>query len=268
MRRIIRYALEKSLPPKFFAGIMAARSRSHQVKYIRQIGMSELASQFTSRFGLVVRHGPFQGLRYTPEAVRDRLVICKLLGTYEKELHPIVQSIGLDSYDCIVDVGCAEGYYATGLALRTNSTVYAFDVSSAELALASQLARENSVADRVRLLGWCDSDHLARIAGSHKRPFILSDCEGYETELFTENLMPRLKHADLLIELHGRAKHLLLERLRLTHQVHSVSAVPRTRDDVRFTELEIFSPNQRLSAVNEFRGDQCWLWATSMLKSA
>lgn len=266
MRRVIRAALEKSLPPKFFASMMAGRSRSHQIKYMQRIGMSDLAAQFISAFGLTVRYGPFKGMRYTPAAARDRLVICKLLGTYENELHPVLEAVAPDTYDCIVDVGCAEGYYTTGFALRTNSRVFGFDVARAELALAAQLAQENGVGKQVTLEGWCDSHRLAKISSTHKRPFILSDCEGYETELFAEEVIPRLKSSDLLIELHGNAKDILVRRLCQSHEIHLIAATPRLKTNL--LELQNFAPEQRHSALNEFRGDQCWLWATSKQASS
>jgi hypothetical protein len=263
MRKLLRAALEKSLPPRAFAAIMAARARSHQAKYMQQVGMSSLAQQFSATCGLTVRYGPFRGLQYTPEAAQNRLLICKLLGTYEQELHPIIDALAPDSYDCIVDVGSAEGYYAIGLALKTQAAVFAFDAASAELALARQMAEHNGVADRVRLESWCDADTLVKLAAKHRRCFIVSDCEGYETELFTEQTIPALKTSDLLIELHGAAKDVLVPRLQHTHNIHLIAAIART--DGNFAELEPFSPEQRRAAVNEYRGQQYWLWAPAKL---
>ncbi|MDZ7906377.1 MAG: hypothetical protein U5N55_11810 [Cypionkella sp.] len=42
----------------------------------------------------------------------------RLLGAYEASLHPVIKDICTCDYAQIIDVGCAEGYYAVGLARR------------------------------------------------------------------------------------------------------------------------------------------------------
>ena len=43
------------------------------------------------------------------------VLIPKLLGSYEQELQPLLQRLAAQNYSEIVDIGCAEGYYAIGL---------------------------------------------------------------------------------------------------------------------------------------------------------
>lgn len=59
--------------------------------------------------------GPFAGMKYINKAHGSSLTP-KIIGTYERELHPFIYEIADKQYDCIVDVGSAEGYYAVGLA--------------------------------------------------------------------------------------------------------------------------------------------------------
>src|SRR6478672_6897407 len=68
--------------------------------------------------GLVVQHGPFKGMKYPGVNSVGSALIPKLLGSYERELHPLIDSICAGQYDQVVDIGCAEGYYAVGLAMR------------------------------------------------------------------------------------------------------------------------------------------------------
>ena len=55
----------------------------------------------------------------------------KLIGSYEEEVHPIIEEIIRRRYSIVVNIGCAEGYYAVGFALRIpDAIVYAFDVDT------------------------------------------------------------------------------------------------------------------------------------------
>src|SRR4051812_36356723 len=54
-----------------------------------------------------VMSGPFRGMRY----IRDWVgVACKVIGTYERELHPLIAELLTAPYKRVVNVGSAEGY--------------------------------------------------------------------------------------------------------------------------------------------------------------
>ena len=76
--------------------------------------------------------GPFKGLQYSSQALLSRLAGPKLLGTYERELHHILISRPWSEYEYAVDIGCAEGYYAVGIAAMFGRTVYGFETELAE----------------------------------------------------------------------------------------------------------------------------------------
>ncbi|MBT8196145.1 MAG: hypothetical protein KJO64_06945, partial [Bacteroidia bacterium] len=61
---------------------------------------------------LVVLNGPFKGLKYSSDNSFGSAFYPKLLGVYEKELHVVFNQIQNNNYSEIIDVGCAEGYYA------------------------------------------------------------------------------------------------------------------------------------------------------------
>lgn len=126
----------------------------------------------------------------------------KILGCYERELHQIFEEACHDDYSVIVDIGCAEGYYAVGLALRIPSVqVYAFDIDHDAQTLCREMSSINGVSDRISVNAFCDSIVLGKIPFG-KKAFIISDCEGYERQLFTAELLPLLMYHDLLIEVH------------------------------------------------------------------
>ena len=266
IRSALRTALSRLLPAPFVANVLSRRSRDHQVRVLSESGITTFSETYIQKHGLLVRHGPFRELTYTPGVARNRIIVPKLLGTYELELHDVLKQVVGTAYDCIVDIGCAEGYYTTGLALCSQSKIVAFDTEPEELSFAREMAEHNHVSDRIDFRGWCSSAELIQIAANHKKLFILSDCEGYETELFTPPTIRALTAADLLIELHGDAESLLVPRFAETHQISIIPS--RTREDIVLPELTDIPADQRWMALTEYREKQHWLWATTKLTSS
>ena len=92
----------------------------------------------------------------------------KLVGSYEAELHGVIEQIVATDYQVVVDVGCAEGYYANGLARRLPSArVYAFDTDPEARHLCEAMAALNGVEKRVIVGGKCEPDDLNALL---KRP--------------------------------------------------------------------------------------------------
>ena len=146
------------------------------------------------KYGLVVQSGPFAGMSYISEAICSSLVP-KLLGSYESELHQVLNQILETDYQNVIDIGCAEGYYAVGLALRLpNARVYAMDVDSRARDLCITLAKANNVAERVVIEGACTHDRLNTLIKG--RTLIICDCEGCELQLLDPRLAPGLKNTD------------------------------------------------------------------------
>lgn len=112
---------------------------------------------------LTVRSGPFKGMRYPEGRSTGSALIPKILGCYERELHEVFEEVCQQRYSAIVDIGCAEGYYAVGLAMRLqHANVYAFDTDRAARDLCREMARTNCVLDRLAVEGRCDSDALQK----------------------------------------------------------------------------------------------------------
>ncbi|MBP0574360.1 50S ribosomal protein L11 methyltransferase, partial [Mycobacterium tuberculosis] len=80
------------------------------------------------------------------------------------------------AHDLFVDVGCAEGFYAVGMALRLPSLmVRAFDIDAAAQQMAKGLAQLNGVADRVQVCGACEHGGLQQLLSGANRPLLLVD---------------------------------------------------------------------------------------------
>ena len=175
---------------------------------------------------LCVLRGPFEGLRYPHEQSHGSTLISKLIGSYESEIQPIVETCCRDDYVAVVDIGCAEGYYAVGLARRlANTRVLAVDIQPKALELCEQMAALNGVDDRVECASAFDWAWLDRL-GPDERALILSDCEGFELELFSPESIRRLARHDVLIETHdfidASISQTLRDRFEATHVVSEI----------------------------------------------
>jgi hypothetical protein len=146
-----------------------------------------------------VTAGPFKGVRLpTSESWGDRG--SKLLGSYEQELHTSIEAVIEWNPDVVLNVGCAEGYYAVGLATRIPSaTSFAYDLDPlAQVACKS--ARDVNHVDLV-VLGRCTNAELRERSEKAKRPFMLIDCEGGECELLLSSEY-NYPNARIIVECH------------------------------------------------------------------
>jgi precorrin-6B methylase 2 len=218
---------------------------------------------------LTVRSGPFKGMRYPSGKSLGSTLAPKILGSYESELAWVMEEICSKPYSQIIDIGCAEGYYAVGLAMRIGTAkVIAFDINEEAIAACLAMARINGVADRLVTRSFCDAEALQNVPLTEKA-LIISDCEGYEKELFTAELVPHLAKHDLLIEVHDfmdiEISSLIRQRFQGTHCIATIRSV----DDITkahtysFTELEGFSLAQKRQLLAEGRpAIMEWLYMT------
>ena len=181
----------------------------------------------------VVRHGPFAGLRYAEMTSIASSLYPKLLGSYESELHPWITEICEAGYTEIIDVGCAEGYYAVGLALRVpKAKVYAYDTYEGARQLCAACAKLNRVAKRLKIRSLFTAEELGSIP-IRQRGLIVCDCDGGENDIFTEQTGGQFADWDLLIETHDcydiTISTRLAELFRETHELRSILSI----DDIQ-----------------------------------
>lgn len=201
--------------------------------------------------------GPFRGM-ILPETSSwgDGDLAPKILGAYECDLHPALERAFARVPELVVNVGCAEGYYAVGAALRLpGAVVHAFDLDEAALRVCGEAARRNGVADRLRLERTCDAVRLAALSEGQTKVLVLLDCEGYERELITQETVPALAAADLIVECHDFLEPGITDRLaallRPTHEVELVRE--GGRDPGAWPVLHGLGSLDRWLAVCEFR---------------
>jgi hypothetical protein len=264
MKAVLARTIKAVLPARHWTYLQSTRARSHQVRWLKRNGVLDIAKRFSDVNGSNVLHGPFAGMKYLSKSIFNRHSVPMLLGSYERELHEIIDAVLLRRYDLIIDVGGAEGYYAVGFALKGNSPVAAFETDTREQKLCKEMARLNNVEGKLSTYRWCSPETLRALTVG-KRCFILSDCEGYETELFDEATVDTLRISDMLVEIHGDAYEPLHARISKTHEVQTITASDRFASD--YPELACLG-HDALRAVREYRTPgQRWIYARSRAES-
>lgn len=208
---------------------------------------------------LKVLNGPFKGLKYPNIEAYGSAVFPKLLGSYEIELKQIFDDILKEKYVNIINVGCAEGYYAIGLALKfPEAKVYAYDISDKALVMCRKMGEINGVSERLVLGSSFTTDNLINFDLSHKS-LIISDCEGFEKRLFTKKSVKHIKNCDVLIETHDlynySISYYLEEIFKNTHELTRIISI----DDLqkvktyKYDEIDNLSIIERKTILEEMR---------------
>jgi hypothetical protein len=222
-----------------------------------------VANTVAARDGTTVPHGPFAGMRYSGPASEGGRAP-RLLGLYEASLHPVLERIVARGYAQVVDLGCAEGYYAVGLARRLpGARILARDADPRAQALCADLARANGVSDRVEIGGAMAGAEFDICAAADT--VVICDIEGAEDTVLDPVTAPGLLGADILVEVHdcfapglsGR----IADRFAATHSVERLDRrlLPGALPDW----MDSLSDLDRLLALWEWRvGPTPWLWMT------
>jgi hypothetical protein len=169
--------------------------------------------------GTTVQGGPFAGMLFNEQAA-EGCHIPKLLGCYEEELHDLIYGIKDARYDTLLNIGCAEGYYAVGLKrMAPDLKVIAFDIDPRARQACLELAERNGV--EVEVGEEFKSADFERFEDS--KVVVWCDIEGAELDLLDPAVSPSLNKMDLVVELHptatGHAFNILPARFKKHHDV-------------------------------------------------
>lgn len=220
-----------------------------------------LANTLAARGRAEIAAGPFAGMRY-PVPASEGGRAPRLLGAYEASLHPVIETVIARAYPQVLDIGCAEGYYAVGLARRMpGSIVHARDSDPRARALCADLARANGVEARIAIGPEVTHQDLALCASAPT--FLLCDIEGAEAKLLDPARAPALTEADILVEVHEALRPgvfaLLTQRFEPTHRVTRIDR--SLRPDLLPDWAAALSDLDRLLLLWEWRATPTpWLW--------
>ena len=238
---------------------------SHKVTEINTHGLELLVE---SDYPTVL-NGPFRGLTYLSESSGSAL-LPKIIGSYEEPIYHIIDEIvSSNLYDFIVDVGCAEGFYAVGFAkFVPKARIVAYDINSQAISLAKQLAELNAVSKKVSFRSEFTVSELANFTSSGDvslNTLLFMDVEGAELSLLNPSLNCYLPLLDILVELHdcfhSGLTDLILDYLGKTHSCHFLQDYPWCSHDYSLPETVVKSPHMHLF-FDEFRpSGKRWLYA-------
>ncbi len=224
--------------------------RWHQARTERRFdaAAAPIRERYLAEHGPVVKHGPFAGLR----CLERSAAIAKLVGSYELEIHAAVEDLVARHPDRVVNIGCGDGYFTCGLALRLpEATVVGYDIDPPTQVLCRDQVALNELGDRVEVAGECTVEMLAAMPPTA----LVIDCEGAEAVLLDPERAPSLRTWPILVELHDfnvpGVTDLIRERFAPTHDVQVIEAAGREGFDV--PELAGLTPQQRAIALDEFR---------------
>lgn len=222
------------------------------------------------RTSKAVLNGPFKGMKYLDYNTQNGDAIYrKILGSYETELHPTIETLAKKPYTEIIDVGSAEGYYVVGMALKNKTaTIYAYDTEEKCRNLCAQLAKKNQVEDRVVINATLTPEALGEFKFTGKN-LIICDCEGFEKTLFNTSNLDNLKQSDILIEVHDfldiEIAPYLKNLFKDTHNIQSIYSL----DDIHkaqtydYPETNALSLHSRKRILGEGRASVMeWLICT------
>ncbi len=261
-KKRIEQILKRMLPTRTFAQLKSTRARKYGLKVMRDNGLLGISSRVVEHCGTTVLRGPFAGLRFPAQVLLTIPCAQRIVGSYEKELHPVFQNLNKNmDYEAVVDIGSAEGYYAVGLALLLHLPVFAFDVDPEQRRRCRKTAELNGVGSLLKMGTYCDRPTLCRLAHG-KRCFVVSDCEGYEMELFDLEAAADLSHSDVLIEIHetnqGGVYESISGAFMKTHLIHTYEATARKADE--YPELGFLGADAA-KAIEEWRdARQQWVF--------
>lgn len=215
----------------------------------------QLVDWLRERTNDTVQTGPFKGMRLLCESNWAAEAFGPmLLGTHEQELHEIIEHevgrLAGKANPRVVNVGCAEGYYAVGLArLLPSATVYAVDIDPEALRCTERLAALNGVevvTDQPLEESLRDVD------------LVVMDCEGAEVGYLDLDKFPTLRKATVVVEIHlspysklPSPHEIIGERWKHTHRIGMI--FEGGRDPNRFEFLKDQHSVVRWMAVSENR---------------
>lgn len=201
----------------------------------------------------IVQSGPFKGMRLLPDRHwNDGNLGTELLGCYEQELHADIEAeitrLCTKRNVEIINVGCAEGYYAVGLKRRlTGAKMFAIDINEDSMRTACKTAEANGVD----LITKASLDQVFAAPD-----LIICDCEGDEVNYLDFDKFPALAHATIIVECHDCLPNIpitqiLRTRFEGTHTIKDVIEGARNPND--FLILRQLHSLDRWAAVSEGR---------------
>ena len=259
--KVFKQLLRTGATPKDLL-IVAANARRAQIE-------RELFNHFNG----VIQDGIFKGVKLSPTP-HDSVLTPKILGTYEIEIANYVKQLAEQSR-VFIDIGCADGYYTTGIAVNTCvEKVVGVDTSSQALEIATSSAKENKIIKK------CVFENKLTNALSHLESgcFVMIDVDGSEIEVLNELSgyvkASKLRKINILLETdfdtnNQSNKHALVERMiQLDFTISKIvdcNPLCPSRFSPIARRIYLDYLDQMVCALERANSNQSWIIATTAL---
>lgn len=249
LERLVRFFLLFGICDRFL--VFAAYERKRKLR-----GQLEQKLRRLGLYGDTVQAGPFEGMKYPGPEVWVSCRFEKLSGFYEFELHHWIERLAGSgkAFTSVVNIGAADGYFSFGLGrLFPEARIFAFEAAENRYQSLVRVGEVNGMSNRLVAGRWCSPEALASLDVGD-RPLVVCDVDGFEDVLMDPALVPWLREAVILLEVHEflapdlssaekdafEKKHPFLvrdmgrkirERFRVSHEIEEclVGAVPIER---------------------------------------
>lgn len=207
-----------------------------------------------------VKYGPFTGLKLDRNTWWGKLDLAsQCLGLYEKEIIDVIGKIKPGDYDCFIDIGAADGYYAIGMLIsgKFNKTT-CFEITAEGREVIANNWEKNGSPGELNIFGEATAQSLAALpAKNTENAFVLVDIEGFEFDFLTAETLSLLQSCTIVIEIHhwvddfmARYKTLLCA----ASQFFTIEMLkPVERETLDLAELRDLTDDNRLLITSERR---------------
>jgi hypothetical protein len=167
-----------------------------------------------------------------------------ILGTYEKELWPVFDSLHGRAFSHILIPGAGVGYYVVGCAqFWPSAKIVCWEVDPRVLPAQGRLIDANALGSRVDIRGFCDREQLDEFSGVLGASLIICDIDGPEADLLDLQRSPGLRSATMIVEHHANVadncRELLEQRFAATHRIARYWPRQRSLSDFPFDKIRV-----------------------------
>jgi hypothetical protein len=223
LKRVLRRAIRFVPTPHW-------TDRYPDLNRLEKTKMSVMSRTLLKHSGHMVFGGPFSTMKLAEnlDLAWDPKII---VGSYEQEVHEVINDVICMAPLHIIIIGAAFGYYAVGFALKiADTTITAFEaVEVPHWQQLNDLARLNRVSAKIIQRGLCTAADLAKTCTPQS--FILCDCEGGEMDILDPVGTPALRSCKILFELHEFYRPnlvaTLISRFRESHHIRIIEEAER-----------------------------------------
>lgn len=208
----------------------------------------------------VVQYGPFKGLKLNRETWWGKLDLgSQCLGLYEKELLDLISGLSKDEFSHFIDIGAADGYYATGMLVsgRINHCICFEQSESGQKTILSNWQCNQSPGS-LQIFGEANDKSIGVLSPEVlKRSLVLIDIEGFEFELLTLEFLSKLSLSTIIIEIHNWVEGFIdkySQLLRNADLYFDIEMIERLeRPTCHLQELRDMTDDNRLLFTSERR---------------